>query len=175
MQIKIARLLQPNKQNTSFWSVSHWLYWQEIQTNKFIKWDQMSMKSTQESLLLNQIKWRILPSTWLSCSLSKLTNTLFTTGNVEQLQPSPFLTFSMSSKGATGKVSVDGKCGFRGEAFSDNSRLTLKSHINSIVSSSLSSGWNYVKEEIKRNLLQANMQHVLNPSRSWHAWATCLT
>lgn len=155
------KLLQPNKQNATCQSVHmQKLYMNFKQESVF--WDQRRRRPTKKCSFSNLIKYRILPSTWLSSPLCKLTNTSFAKGNVEQLHPCAFLTFSMSSKGAMGRISADGKCGCCGVAFSDNSCSTRKSHISSMFSSSLSSGWNYVKEKRRQNIK-------LDLSIIWHA------
>ena len=103
---------------------------QKLHETQKVYFETRGQEIPQKNLsFLNQIKYRISPSTWLSSLLSKLRSTSFATGNVEQLHPCASLAFSTSSKGTMGWVSADAKCGYCGLACSDNSRSTRKSNI----------------------------------------------
>ena len=71
----------------------------------------------------------------------------------------PFLHIFTSNKGATGRLSVAGKCeGSSDVSPSEHSRLTTKSHMT-ICFSSLSSGWNYSIEPATRHYNSIGYPH----------------
>ena len=115
--------------------------------------------------MCDQIELVVSPSSWASFSLSsKFTKTSPGKGNAEQLHPSPSFIFFPSNKGATGRLSVAGKCaGSSDVAPSEHSRLTTKSQMRSICFSSLSSGCNYNIDPATRRY---NQLHRLSTSTS---------